>query len=817
MSEQTEIIRLNLEVSKFLVDIQKSKENIKDLDKAIKSLTGEKGAAGKRNELIIEKGKAEANLKSLQSELKKTQKAIDDTEKNSTVSFLKMATGIGVAIAAAKKIWSTLSGYVQAAREGVIVEKQLSAVIKSTGNAAGVTQKEMLNLAESLQAATGIEKSQIASAEAMLLTFTKIGGSIIPQATEAVLNMSKVFGGDGKTQAIQLGKALNDPITGLTALRRVGVMFTADQEKQIKSFMAHNDILSAQKVILKEIETEFGGMARATGSEFTALESNMKQFHAIAGIVIVGFLTPFVRGFSELYKAASYVVGLALPDEFKNVSKNIKDSFENLEKLRTELQGLTKDQLEKKLAEVNEELSKLEKAATGSNNIYETFNDTIKENANAIKLTDDILGKYSDSTKIDIDLTKKTIVETDKFSGSLKQQEKQFSANAQEAFELKKELEDLKKKIEDLIKPPKISGTASEEEIKQIKKFRELNEKYNQEDAESLEKYNQEKEKSNLKYYEWLHKKEQEEMEARTKRGEKALKDEKKRLKEEVKATQEAEEKKKQARIAQQQFYIDSASTLTKIATEMNAYELQEIDNKYKAESQLYAQQLANNTISKELYDKKMLILENKVKKEKTKLLKQQQKIDIAIATIDTAKGVLNAFNAKDNLFTWQMWTQAALAAALGAFQIKTIASQKFAGGTVFKGRTHAQGGINIGNNQEVENDEMLLTAGVYKNKAARKIASGLNEMFGGIELDRTPVNYNVTRVMQSGGIVSGSSNNDMKTLIKGIETLNANVGALELKVNINQRIESDIIKVTDRITEEQNRQRGKGYVLEQR
>jgi hypothetical protein len=66
-----------------------------------------------------------------------------------------------------------------------------------------------------------------------------------------------------RTTAIQLGKALNDPITGLTALRRVGITFEKDQEELIKTMVKTGDIAGAQGKILEELESQFGGSARA--------------------------------------------------------------------------------------------------------------------------------------------------------------------------------------------------------------------------------------------------------------------------------------------------------------------------------------------------------------------------------------------------------------------------------------------------------------------------------------------------------------------------------------------------------------------------
>jgi hypothetical protein len=91
-------------------------------------------------------------------------------------------------------------------------------------------------------------------------------------------DMSVALGKDSADSAILLGKALNDPIAGLTALRRVGVQLSDEQEKSIKTFMEQNDLMSAQKVILGELETQFGGSASAFGN--TAQGRLQKMQHA---------------------------------------------------------------------------------------------------------------------------------------------------------------------------------------------------------------------------------------------------------------------------------------------------------------------------------------------------------------------------------------------------------------------------------------------------------------------------------------------------------------------------------------------------------
>ena len=145
------------------------------------------------------------------------------------------------------------------------VGAQTGAVIKSTGGAANVSAKQVDALAESLLKKCGVDDEVIKSGENMLLTFTNIrneqgkGNKIFDEATKATLDLSVATGKDMTNAAVLVGKALNDPKKGLTALRRVGVQFTDAQEDQIKALVKSGKTMDAQKIILRELQKEFGG------------------------------------------------------------------------------------------------------------------------------------------------------------------------------------------------------------------------------------------------------------------------------------------------------------------------------------------------------------------------------------------------------------------------------------------------------------------------------------------------------------------------------------------------------------------------------
>lgn len=180
---------------------------------------------------------------------------------------------------------------------------QLNAVLKSTKGVAGVTAKSAINLANSLQKVTKFSDEEVISAENMLLTFTKIGKDIFPKATKTVLDMSTALGQDTKASAIQLGKALQDPILGITALRRVGVNFSKDQKEVVKNLVETGRSAEAQRLILKELNTEFGGSAEAAGKTFSGrlaiLKNQFDEVKESIGQVLVNGLSPLMKKLAD--------------------------------------------------------------------------------------------------------------------------------------------------------------------------------------------------------------------------------------------------------------------------------------------------------------------------------------------------------------------------------------------------------------------------------------------------------------------------------------------------------------------------------------
>ena len=209
------------------------------------------------------------------AELAKLEKQSAATEARAVKMGKAMGVALGAAVAGAVAVGGlALRAYIKNSIEAEKVQAQLNATLKSTKGAAGLAIGELNKMADALQRVTTFDDESIGKVQALLLTFTKIGRDVFPQATEAVLNLSTAMGTDLNSAALQVGKALNDPVKGITALARAGVQFSKDQKDLIKSLVETGRSAEAQRIILRELETQMGGSARAAAD---TLGGSIKQ------------------------------------------------------------------------------------------------------------------------------------------------------------------------------------------------------------------------------------------------------------------------------------------------------------------------------------------------------------------------------------------------------------------------------------------------------------------------------------------------------------------------------------------------------------
>lgn len=209
---------------------------------------------------------------------------------------------------------------------------QLQAGLKSTHDVSNTTVKGLEALASSIQSYSGQTDDSVVAAEQLLLTFPRVRNEagamndVFNQAVKISADLAARLGGDASSQAIRLGRALDDPIRGLTALTRVGVSFTDQQREQVKALVESGDVLGAQKIILGELNREFAGSARAFGNTLPGQIEKTKRAWEDTTQEMVGALLPAFRG----------VVGLLQHDvipAIRDTTHFVKDNKEWLEPL----------------------------------------------------------------------------------------------------------------------------------------------------------------------------------------------------------------------------------------------------------------------------------------------------------------------------------------------------------------------------------------------------------------------------------------------------------------------------------------------------
>ena len=204
---------------------------------------------------------------------------------------------------------------------------QTRAVIKSTGGAANVTAKHVQAMGEKLMNVSGIDDELVVAGENLLLTFRNIrnevgkGNDIFDQATELTLDLATAMHTDMNSAAIQVGKALNDPIRGYSRLQRIGVTFSDTQVKLIEHFDKLGDRESAQKVILRELQKEFGGSAKAAGTTLAGKIAVLQErFRNFAGH-LVGSVLPALVDFVDFIDRIA---------DAKNITAKIRVIFQGI-------------------------------------------------------------------------------------------------------------------------------------------------------------------------------------------------------------------------------------------------------------------------------------------------------------------------------------------------------------------------------------------------------------------------------------------------------------------------------------------------------
>jgi hypothetical protein len=240
---------------------------------------------------------------------KNIDKTLTNMSKSSVNQFTKMATGMQSAIMALPIIGfiSMVAGAVQgifskvadwaktsldAYRDYEEKIKVMGAVVQSTGAAAWTTQRQLEGMAKTLSSETGRSVSSIMEMQTVLLGFRTVSGDVFERTSKAILDLSAVMGGNLTSAANTVGKAIDTPVQGMTALSRQGFIFTQEEKNMVAALESAGEHMQAQTIILKALEGAFKGASDAVKDANLAhseLEASEERLRIAQGKSLSGF------------------------------------------------------------------------------------------------------------------------------------------------------------------------------------------------------------------------------------------------------------------------------------------------------------------------------------------------------------------------------------------------------------------------------------------------------------------------------------------------------------------------------------------------
>jgi hypothetical protein len=220
-----------------------------------------------------------ADMKQAMQQLDQLENELDDAgdqAKRTNSDMEKLGATLGK-VAAAFAGGVVYKAVIAATVEQERVTKQLEATLRATGGAAGLNRDQLLSMASALQQVTTYGDEAIIPAQSLLLSFKQIGSDVFPRALSMVLDLSTAMQQDLGASATMLGKALEDPVRGITALNRVGATLTEEQGNMVKALAESGRMAEAQTLILEVLEGQYGGSARAARDSFGGAIQGLKN------------------------------------------------------------------------------------------------------------------------------------------------------------------------------------------------------------------------------------------------------------------------------------------------------------------------------------------------------------------------------------------------------------------------------------------------------------------------------------------------------------------------------------------------------------
>ncbi len=169
------------------------------------------------------------------------------------------------------------------ASEAQVTVGQLDQMVENMGANAGVTSQGLQALATDIQTTAGFSDEAVMAGESMVLMFENVRNTadqpIFDRTIKSAADLARspAFNGDISSAARTLGRALDDPVAGMSRLRRAGIQLTESQQATITSLQESGDLVGAQAALLDIVDSKVGGLAETYAGTYAGSLDRAKE------------------------------------------------------------------------------------------------------------------------------------------------------------------------------------------------------------------------------------------------------------------------------------------------------------------------------------------------------------------------------------------------------------------------------------------------------------------------------------------------------------------------------------------------------------
>ena len=408
-------------------------------------------------------------------------KTATDAGQKSLVGASTAAKGLGTAMAAALGPILGITTAIGALGKAMQVfqDRQTDIAVLRNGltglvdDVAGVSEGLRV-MADEFGKVTLFSEEDFMQGAQMLTSFRDIAVSSYQEVIGVAGDVAQVMGTDVNSSLLQLAKALQDPVAGLTALSRSGIQFNESQKATIKSMVEAGDAAGAQALILGELKTQYGGAAAAAGSAgFAGAMDTLAERTNDAFEILGKALDPALKAGVDLISAGvqtladwwSYLGAEVFPKvqaAVQPVIDALKNAFEGIDfdVIRVAIQSILIKGFEVAIGVISNFSNVLAIVINGfkelsQNPVFQFIAEQVGNLANMLGLTNDKVGEYKKKQEEAADAAKDAVNEAVNLS-------KATEEAALSAEELKKKQQEVTKAIQEAGKATEASAKITE-------------------------------------------------------------------------------------------------------------------------------------------------------------------------------------------------------------------------------------------------------------------------------------------------------------------------------------------------------------------